>query len=66
MRDRLHSNIMRAAAFGTARVIERGAKAVGWTPVSLDPDRLEARFRFYSVCFQPAPGKRADVNLTLP
>jgi hypothetical protein len=45
MRDRLHSNMIRAAAYAGARTIDRSARAVGWTPVSLDPDRLEAAAR---------------------
>jgi hypothetical protein len=31
-----------------------------------DDDRTAERFRFYSACFQTAPGKRVDVHLTLP
>jgi hypothetical protein len=45
MRDRLHSNAMRTAAFGTARAFDRSARALGWSPVSLDPDTLEAAAR---------------------
>lgn len=45
MRDRLHSNVLRAVAYGTAGMIERASDAVGWTPVSLDPDALEADAR---------------------
>jgi hypothetical protein len=45
MRDRLHSNTMRAAAYGAARTFERSAKALGWSPVSLDPETLEAAAR---------------------
>ena len=45
MKDRFRSNMMRAAAFGTARILERSAKAVGWTPVSFEPETLEAAAR---------------------
>ncbi|HUE45394.1 MAG TPA: sulfotransferase [Aestuariivirgaceae bacterium] len=45
MRDRLHSNLIRAAAFGTARILEGSARTFGWQPVSLDPDTLEAAAR---------------------
>jgi LPS sulfotransferase NodH len=45
MRDRFHSNMMRAAAYGTARAIERTGQVLGWSPVSLEPDRLEADAR---------------------
>jgi len=42
MRDRLHSNMIRAAAYGAARTLQRSAKAFGWSPVSLEPETLEA------------------------
>ena len=45
MRDRLHSNLIRATAFGAARILERSARTFGWQPVSLDPDTLEAAAR---------------------
>ena len=45
MKDRLHSNMLRAAVFGTAGAFERSARTFGWQPVSLDPDALEAAAR---------------------
>ncbi len=45
MKDKLHNNMMRSAAYGAARILELSARAVGWSPVSLDPDTLEAAAR---------------------
>ena len=41
-REKLHHDIMRAAALGTARTLERSARALGWQPISLEPATLEA------------------------
>jgi hypothetical protein len=45
MRDHLKGNLARAVIYKGGRMVERAARRLGITPISLDPDRLEAATR---------------------